>query len=209
MARRVIHDFVIPARHGRAVEVMRGQILRVHLVEDKQVGDCAFFNLHDRREAFHVGQSWALNVMLGHGNGKCFRYFYSKPPRENVMFEVIGDTVGSHWSSMGGRCSKRLLELRDGDTDHRSCQENLAEAPRPLGRRRRRHNRRLQRVHERHGQPGRDVPYPPPDRDGRRLHRSSRREMDVLAAVSACPADRNPTNDGRPKPLGVTVFAED
>ena len=133
MARRVIHDFVIPARTGRAVEVMKGQILRIHLVEDKQVGDCAFFNLHDHREVFHVGQSWALNVMLGHGNGKCFKYFYSKPPRENVMFTVVDDTVGNHWSSMGGRCSKRLLELRDGDTDHRSCQENLTEALAPYG----------------------------------------------------------------------------
>jgi hypothetical protein len=32
-----------------------------------------------------------------------------------------------------------------------------------------------------------------------------RAEMDVLAAISACPADRNATNDGRAKPLGVTV----
>jgi hypothetical protein len=34
-----------------------------------------------------------------------------------------------------------------------------------------------------------------------------RAEMDILAAVSACPADRNATNDGRAKPLGVTVLA--
>ena len=208
MARRVIHDFVVPARTGRAVEVMQGQVLRIHLVEDKQVGDCAFFNLHDRREAFHVGQSWALNVMLGHGNGKCFKYFYSKPPRENVMFEVIEDTVGEHWSSMGGRCSRRLLELRDGDTDHRSCQENLAEAFAPWG------------------IDGDDIIdvfnvfmnvevnpdgtfeiHPPTAMAGD--HIDLRARMDVLAGISACPADRNATNDGRPKPLGVTVFAED
>ena len=36
-----------------------------------------------------------------------------------------------------------------------------------------------------------------------------RARMDVLAGISACPADRNATNDGRPKPLGVTVFADD
>ena len=189
MARRVIHDFVIPARTGRAVEVMEGQVLRIHLVEDKQVGDCAFFNLQDlddRREAFHVGQSWALNVMLGHGNGKCFKYFYSKPPRENVMFEVVEDTVGEHWSSMGGRCSRRLLELRDGDTDHRSCQENLAEAFAPWGIGRRRHHRCLQRVHERRGQPGRHVRDPSAYRDGRRPYRPSRA-------------------DGRPRPVSRRV----
>ena len=34
-----------------------------------------------------------------------------------------------------------------------------------------------------------------------------RAEMNVLAAVSACPADRNATNDGRAKPLGITILA--
>jgi uncharacterized protein YcgI (DUF1989 family) len=33
-----------------------------------------------------------------------------------------------------------------------------------------------------------------------------RAEMDVLAAVSACPSDRRATNDGRAKPLGITVY---
>jgi uncharacterized protein YcgI (DUF1989 family) len=35
-----------------------------------------------------------------------------------------------------------------------------------------------------------------------------RAEMDLLAAVSACPADRNATNDGRAKPLGITLYSE-
>jgi uncharacterized protein YcgI (DUF1989 family) len=30
--------------------------------------------------------------------------------------------------------------------------------------------------------------------------------MNILAAVSACPADRNATNDGRAKPLGITIL---
>ena len=34
-----------------------------------------------------------------------------------------------------------------------------------------------------------------------------RAEMNILAAVSACPADRNATNDGRAKPLGITIRA--
>ena len=207
MAQRVIHDFVIPARTGRAVEVMKGQVLRIHLVEDKQVGDCAFFNLHERREAFHVGQSWALNVMLGHGNGKCFKYFYSKPPRENVMFEVIEDTVGAHWSSMGGRCSRRLLELRDGDTDHRSCQENLTEAVAPWGIegddivdvfnvfmnvdvQPRRHVRRSTRRPR----------WPATTSTSGRRWTCSRPSRRVRRIAT------RPTT-GRPKPLGITVFA--
>jgi len=34
-----------------------------------------------------------------------------------------------------------------------------------------------------------------------------RAEMNLLAAVSACPADRNATNDGRAKPLGIKILA--
>ena len=202
--RRVLEDFVIPAGRGHAFLVPRGAVLRIHLVEDRQVGDCCFFNANDHREVFHVGQSWALNVMLGTGNAKSFRHFYSKPPRENVMLTVLEDTVRNHWGNMGGRCSKRLYELRDGDRDHRSCQENLAEALAPFG------------------VSGDDIVdifnvfmnvevrpdgsftiLPPSAKKGDYIE--LRAEMDVLAAISACPADRNATNDGRAKPLGVTV----
>jgi uncharacterized protein YcgI (DUF1989 family) len=202
--RRVLEDFVIPAGRGHAFLVPRGAVLRIHLVEDRQVGDCCFFNANDHREVFHVGQSWALNVMLGTGNAKSLRHFYSKPPRENVMLTVLEDTVRNHWGNMGGRCSKRLYELRDGDRDHRSCQENLAEALAPFG------------------VSGDDIVdifnvfmnvevrpdgsftiLPPSAKKGDYIE--LRAEMDVLAAISACPADRNATNDGRAKPLGVTV----
>jgi uncharacterized protein YcgI (DUF1989 family) len=197
-------DFIIPAREARAFVVPRGAHLRIHLVEDKQVGDCCFFNADDPREVFHVGQTWALNVLLGTGNAKSFKHFYSKPPRENVMLTVVEDTVRNHWGNMGGRCSRRLYELRDGDRTHRSCQENLADALAP------------------HGLTGDDIVdvfnvfmnvelradgsftiLPPTARKGDYIE--LRAEMNILAAVSACPADRNATNDGRAKPLGITV----
>jgi hypothetical protein len=108
---------------------------------------------------------------------------------------------------MGGRCSRRLYALRDGDPGHRSCQENLAEALAPFG------------------VSGDDIVdifnvfmnvelrpdgsfeiLPPTARKGDYIE--LRAEMDVLAAVSACPADRNATNDGRAKPLGITLYSE-
>ena len=33
-----------------------------------------------------------------------------------------------------------------------------------------------------------------------------RAEMDILAAVSACPADTSPTNGGKSQPLGIQIF---
>ena len=33
-----------------------------------------------------------------------------------------------------------------------------------------------------------------------------RAEMDILAAVSACPADTSPTNGGQCRPLGIRIY---
>ena len=122
---RIVHDIVIPAKHGRACLVKKGQILRIHLVEGQQVGDCAFFNADDPREQFHVGQSWAYAVMLGTGTARAFRDFYSQPPRENVMLTAVADTVKVHFGNCAGRCSTKLLAARDKRVgpEVRSCQE--------------------------------------------------------------------------------------
>jgi uncharacterized protein len=201
-----IETLVIPAGEGRAFTVRKGQSLRIHQITGGQVGDCVFYNADDYREMFHVGQSWAINVITGTGTAKSFRYFYSKPPRENVMLSVIADTCRNHWGNMGGRCSRRLYELRDGLTQHRSCQENLTEALAP------------------YGLTGDDIFdifnvfmnveldanggfRILPTRVGADDYIELRAEMDILAAISACPADTSPTNSGRSAPLGIAIFA--
>ena len=206
MNRELISDTVIPARHGRAFVVSRGQVLRIYLPEGKQVGDCVFLNANDYREQFHVGQSWLINMMLGTGTATSFKHFYSKPPRENILLTVLDDTVGSHWGNMGGRCSKRLYELRDNNLDHRSCQENLAEALAPYG---------LEGdqiidifnvfMNVVCTPDGRFEIHPPTADRGDYIDLLP--EMDILAGISACPADTTPTNEGAPKSLGVKIFA--
>ena len=113
----IVNEFTIPAREGRALVVEKGQVLRIHQIVGGQVGDCVFYNADDPREWFHVGQSWATNVILGTGKSKSFRHFYSKPPRENVMLTVVEDTYANHWGNMGGRCSTKLYERRDAIGD--------------------------------------------------------------------------------------------
>ena len=204
---KVINEFVIPAKHGGACLVKKGQILRIHLVEGQQVGDCAFFNADDPREQFHVGQTWAMNVMMGTGTARSFRYFYSKPPRENLMLTVIADTVNVHFGNCAGRCSTKLLALRDNKLgpDVRSCQENIAEALAPFGI---------------SGDDVGDVFNVFMDvefkTDGSFAIRTPqtkagdyidlRAEMNIVAAVSACPNETNPVNNFRAKPLGITVY---
>lgn len=202
----LVEEFIIPATEGRALVVPKGHTLRIHQVVGGQVGDCVFYNADDPKEWFHVGQSWAINVILGTGTSKSFPHFYSKPPRENIMLTVTDDTVRNHWGNMGGRCSTRLYELRDNIAGgHRSCQENLTEALSPFG---------LTGdevmdifnvfmnvdLHEDGGFKILPTEVGPDD------YIDLRAEMNVLAGVSACPADTSPTNGGKSAPLGIKVF---
>ena len=205
MPEAAVSDFIIPATEGRAFEVKKGQTLRIHQVVGGQVGDCVFYNAHDYKEMFHVGQSWAINVILGTGTSKSFKHFYSKPPRENVMLTVTEDTCRNHWGNMGGRCSTRLYELRDNLGAHRSCQENLTEALAPFG---------ISgdevfdifnvfmnvELYEDGGFKILPTEVGPDD------YIDLRAEMDILAAISACPADTSPTNGGKSAPLGIKIF---
>ena len=133
MARKVVQDSVIPARHGMAFEVKKGQVLRIYQVEEKQVGDVVFFNANDYQEWFHVGQTWTINGHLGTGTAKSFKHFYSKSPRENVMLTVLEDSVKVHWGNNGARCSRKMWDLRGRGDQDRSCQQNLEEALAPYG----------------------------------------------------------------------------
>ena len=207
MTRKLLEEFVIPKQEARAFVVPKGHILRIHLVEGRQVGDCVFYNADDHKEMFHCGQTWALNGVAGTGTSKAFKYFYSKPPRENVMLTTLEDTVQNHWGSMGGRCSRRWYETKIGEADHPNCQDNLAKALDPFG---------LTGddifdifnvfMNVELGTDGSFTLVAPTTAAGDYI--DLRAEMNVLAAVSACPSDNSPTNDFRAKPLGIKIFSE-
>ena len=204
MTRKVLQDSVIPARYGMAFEVKQGQVLRIYQVDEKQVGDCAFFNAHDYKEWYHVGQTWALNSFLKTGTAKSFKHFYSKPPRENVMLTVLEDTVKNHWGNNGVRCSPKMWDLRGRSDQDRSCQQNLEEVLAPYG-----------ITGDGVGDCFNVFLNAELDAAGDFNIRPSTAlkgdyidllaEMDILAAISACPSD-TVTNDYSAKPLGVKIL---
>jgi uncharacterized protein len=203
----VTNEFIIPAEHGRACLVKKGQILRIHQVEGQQAADCAFFNADDPKEQFHVGQSWALNVMLRMGTARAPARLFSKPPRENLMLTVLQDTAKEHFGNCAGRCSTKLLALRDNRTGVRSCQENLAEALVPFGidgddigdvf------NAFMNVDFDANG--GFTIKIPCNTADD---FLDLRAEMNIIAAVSACPNRTGPVNNFAAKPLGIKIFDE-
>ena len=207
MTREVIESVTIPKCEGRAVEVRAGQILRIIAVDGAQVADSTFLALDNPREGYHAGQTVALNMLAGTGSMRHITTLWSRPPYERPMLTVIDDPVGTHFAWNGGRCSRGVYSIRDGLDDHRTCQGNLEEAVRPW-----------------------DIDpdmipdvfnvfmftdvenedtlvfRPTPASEGDYI--DLRADIDVLAAVSACPSETSATNHGEPKRLGLEVWVD-
>jgi uncharacterized protein YcgI (DUF1989 family) len=196
----VIDDFIIPATYGKAFVVKKGQVMTIFQVEGPQMVDATFLNANDHKEVFHAGMTAAVNMIDGEGSLLRVRKLYSKPPRDNVMMTVVDDPVGVHLAWNGGRCSRKFYAERANDPNHRSCQDNLAEALAPYGLTEDDVPDVFNAFMNVGGiEEGRFETLMPVSKKGDYI--SLRAEMDILAAVSACPFDLLYT----PKPLRIQI----
>jgi uncharacterized protein YcgI (DUF1989 family) len=196
----IIDDFIIPATYGKAFIVKKGQILTIIEVEGKQMVDATFLNANDLKEVFHAGMTAAINMIDGEGNLYRVKKLYSKPPRDNVMLTVVDDPVGVHLAWNGGRCSRKFYEQHANNPNHRSCQDNLAEALAPYGLTEDDVPDVFNAFMNVGGiEEGRFETLEPVTKKGDYI--SLRAEMDILAAISACPFDFLYT----PKPLQIQI----
>ena len=112
----------------------------------------------------------------------------------------------NHSGNIASRCSRRMLELMGRDTGDRTCDQSLTEALAPYG---------LtaddvpadvfnvfmnSELHE----DGTFTRKAPTAMKGDYIDLLA--EMDILAAISACPSESNATNDYRAKPIGFKIF---
>jgi len=206
VSRDIVEEVVVPRCEGRAVEVRAGQNLRIIAIDGPQVADTTFLSLENPREGYHAGQTVALNMLAGTGTMRRLTTLWSRPPYERTMLTVIDDPVGVHFAWNGGRCSRGVYDVRDGIEDgHRTCQGNLEEAVAPWG---------IEPdmvpdvfnvfmftdvVDERTL-----VFRPSPAQAGDYI--DLRADIDVLAAVSACPSETSASNDHDPKRLALEVW---
>lgn len=122
----MVHE--IPPRSGVAIELARGQRLRVIDPLGEQVADLLAYNRHDIGEVLSSGRSLdyasCLYLTTGHS-------LYSN--RSNVLLKIVEDTVGRH-DFLLTPCSAEMFRIIYGDTDpHRGCFGNLANALAPHG----------------------------------------------------------------------------
>jgi uncharacterized protein len=200
VAGNIVKTLEIPARHGAAVEVKRGQVVRVIDVEGAQVGDLVCFNRHDLGEAYAPQNTILFNRTIYPKVGALLVSDRGRP-----MMRLVADTVGVH-DLICGSCSDEYYKNRlDHLEPHRSCRSNLAEAMAPWGIALRDIPFSFNVFMRWPVEPdGTVIPMAAPSRAGD--YADFLAEMDVVVANSACPSDITPTNAHNPTPMRFVVY---
>jgi hypothetical protein len=191
-------ETIAPAGHF-AVELKKGQVLRIVDVEGQQVADLVCFNLAKLDEKLSAMNTISLNKQVFPRVG-----YLLHSDEARGMMTIIADTCGVH-DMLAGACSRFTNERRYGVKDTQNCRDNLADAVKPWG------------------IAWKDVPFNmnlfmncPIAPDGSwsiQVPKSKagdyidfRAEMDVLAAFSNCPQIHNACNAFRLKPLKAVIY---
>ncbi|HMG53940.1 MAG TPA: urea carboxylase-associated family protein [Kofleriaceae bacterium] len=188
----------IPACHGAAVRLARGQTLRLVDLDGGQSGDLTAFRAGDTTEWLSNGRSfdYAGKIYLSTGD-----VLHSN--RSNPMLTILSDDVGRH-DFLYTACSNEMYRIQYGATEyHKNCVDNLAQAladqgvaphlvPTPFN----------FFMHVTVEPDGRLVISPPRSRAGDAI--CLRAEMDLAIGLSACPAML--CNGGSVGPLAYEVL---
>jgi len=198
--RTVLKELIIEPGTGKALELRRGQILRIEQAAGRQCADFNCFNLHDYKEFFHTGRTRHLHgIHPTKGD-----FLWSAPPRERPMMAIIEDTAGTN-DVIYPRCSAFLFEYHYGLAVHTNCHDIQAEAQREYG-------LTPDDVHDsfnffmhtgidQHGHP-----FIAKNTANKGDHVELLALIDVLAVPNVCGADVMMTSDFELKPLKLTVF---
>ena len=126
--RKLLYEHTIQPGTGKALELRRGQVLRIEQTSGRQCADFNCFNLHDYKEFFHTGRTRHLHGL----HPTTGDFLWSAPPRERPMMAIIEDTVGTN-DVLYPRCSGFLFEHHYGLAVHTNCHDIQAEAQREFG----------------------------------------------------------------------------
>lgn len=123
--RKTVYEWVMQPGTGKALELRKGQILRVEQIDGAQCVDFNCFNLHDYKEFMHCGRTRTV-----HGfNPTKGTFLWSAPPREQAMMYILEDTYGRN-DVLFPRCSAYLYESAYGFHTHTNCHDIQSEAQR-------------------------------------------------------------------------------
>ncbi|HMJ35590.1 MAG TPA: urea carboxylase-associated family protein [Baekduia sp.] len=126
--REVLREVTIEPGTGKALELRRGQVLRIAQTVGGQCADFNCFNLVDYKEFFHTGRTRHMHGL----HPSVGDFLWSAPPRERPMAAIVEDTAGTN-DILYPRCSGFLFEYQYGLPVHTNCHDIQAEAQREYG----------------------------------------------------------------------------
>jgi hypothetical protein len=196
--RLAIKARLIHPGQAQAVEVGEGQLLQVTDAKGKQVADFVAISRADKHEWLSVAATRSMNTNLMLQRGMTL---YSN--RRSPMFEVVEDSVGRH-DMLFAACDPKRYEAM-GVPGHASCRAALTEVltpfaigfdhvPDPI-------NWFMNVAVKQRGEL--EVREPLSEANDYVVLRAL---MPVIAAVTACPQDLNPTNGMNPTDILIRVY---
>ena len=116
-------EVVLQPVSGKALPVLRGEVLRIIQEEGEQCVDFNAFNLHDYKEFLGVSNTRSRNAF----RVKKGDIVWTVSSRDRPMFLILEMPETCRTDLLGGRCRAGLFDRR-GYGLHTNCQDTLAAA---------------------------------------------------------------------------------
>jgi uncharacterized protein YcgI (DUF1989 family) len=201
MERTLLVETVIEPGTGKALELLRGQVLRIEQIADGgQCADFNTFNLHDYKEHFHTSRTRQMHGLMPTEGA----FLWSAAPRDRPMAVVVADTAKSN-DILYGRCSAFLFDYEYGLPVHTNCHDIQAEAQREYG-------LTPDDVHDSFnffmntGVDASGNPYIGPNRAAKGDYVEILALIDLLAVPNVCGSDMMTTSNFELKPLRLAIY---
>ena len=207
--RKLVERSGVPPRRGHAFVVSKGRTFRVVETEGPQAGDVAFWNAQDPGERLSCLRTWELEGWFLRPNSR----LWSDVPHFRPMATCVEDTVeaGSdgpaHHHFLASQCCSESLEMRTGEAGLPSCRAALLEAIEPFGLKAPDLRENIDVFTRFEFEPDTARIYTARTGAAAGDYIEFYAEIDLLVAVSACPAgDMTSIQSDDVLPLGVEVY---
>jgi uncharacterized protein YcgI (DUF1989 family) len=122
-------EVVLEPVTGKAVEVRRGEVLRIEQLVGGTCVDFNAFNLHDHKEFLDCGFTRSFQSF----DPRKGEFIWTNAPRGRPMFGILEIADTCELDIVGHRCNRVFQELGWDEPAHPNCQDSLAEAIREYG----------------------------------------------------------------------------
>ena len=122
-------EVVLEPVTGKAVEVRRGEVLRIEQLVGGTCVDFNAFNLHDHKEFLDCGFTRSFQSF----DPRKGEFIWTNSPRGRPMFGILEIADTCELDIVGHRCNRVFQELGWEEPAHPNCQDSLAEAIREYG----------------------------------------------------------------------------